>query len=48
MQDTNYIELLDAFHEYLNNIYYEGYALWLLANDPANYDFHFEQFRECF
>ncbi len=48
MQDTNFIDLLDAFHEQLDNLYHSRYALELLEENEAAYDFYFDEVRNQF
>lgn len=36
--------MLDAFHDYLDAIYYEGYAHELLHTNPDGYRYELEQF----
>ena len=38
------MNLTEIFHEYLSDVYWKGYANYLLEYDIAKYIFEFEEF----
>jgi hypothetical protein len=42
------MNLLEIFHDYLSELYWEGYPEYLLENDLAAYNFEFKQFSQIY
>ncbi len=36
--------MIDAFHDFLESLYYEGYAKQLAKQDPERYNYELEEF----
>ncbi len=42
------MNLLEIFHDYLSELYWEGYHEYLLQNDVATYNFEYDQFSQFY
>ena len=38
------MNLIEVFHEYLTQVYWEEYPDYLLKHDPEKYQFEYEEF----
>ena len=42
------MNLIEIFHEYLDQLYWDGYADYLLQNDEKTYQFEYDQFSRIY